>query len=126
MYCHVRSDWLWQRIPIQFCGIQSGNETSILPSVVVIQLRVPASKMLFCDFNDVMSAIYDYNEDSLWLMPDKGGGWEGPKWQPASPMCLNWPEMEVRSVHFFPSAILMGLWPSPAPSFANKALFVDA
>ena len=85
----------------RFCGIQSGNETSILPSVVVIRLHVPASKMLFCDFNDVTSAIYDYNEDSLWLMPDKGGGWEGPKWQPASPMCLNWPETEVRSVHFF-------------------------
>ena len=76
-----------------------------------------------CDFNDVISAIYNYNGDSLWLMPDKDGGWEGPKWQPASPICLNWPETEVRSVHFFSFCHSYGVVALASPLFCQQSPF---
>ena len=31
----------------------------------------------------------------FWLKPEKEGGWEGPNWWQASPVCRNWPEREV-------------------------------
>ena len=54
--------------------------------------------MAHFSFNDVIYGLYNYVvivEIIFWLMPEKGGGREDPKWWQALPVFRNWPVTEV-------------------------------